>query len=125
MKHLVSEPITACNREAPNDCHREVSNACNREASNDCHREVSNDPELVEGFGREPTLPAAFRWRNETLEIKAVLARRRSTKVDRGDTYLKRHWFDLETSGGRIVTVYYDRAAKRGQPHWWLYAIEE
>jgi hypothetical protein len=79
----------------------------------------------VEGFSHEPSLPTAFHWRNETLAIKSVRDRRRSTKVDRGDTYLKRHWFDLETVDGRVITVYYDRAAKRGHPHWWLYAIEE
>jgi hypothetical protein len=108
-KRFVSEPITPC--------HGEVSNTC--------HGEVSNHPELAEGIGREPALPAAFRWRDQRIAVKRTLRRRRSTKVDRGDTYLKRHWFDVETDDGRIATVYYDRAAKRGQPHWWLYSIED
>lgn len=72
----------------------------------------------------EPQLPAAFRWRGQTLEVKGVLNRGRSTKMDRGDTYLKRHWFEVETGDGRIATLYFDRSAKRGTPHWWLYAIE-
>jgi Family of unknown function (DUF6504) len=73
----------------------------------------------------EPALPAAFRWRDETLEVKTVRKTWRSTKDDRGDTYLKRHWFEFDTTDGRTATVYFDRAAKRRQPHWWIYAIEE
>lgn len=73
----------------------------------------------------EPALPPAFLWRQERIVIAGTVARRRSSKVDRGDTYLKRHWYDLQTGDGRIVTVYYDRAAKRGAPHWWLYSIED
>lgn len=71
----------------------------------------------------EPGLPEAFRWRDEMLEIKAVRKTWRSTREDRGDIYLKRHWFEFETPDNRIATIYYDRAAKRGQPHWWLYTI--
>lgn len=71
----------------------------------------------------QPSLPAAFRWREETLEVITPLSTRRTTKVDRGDTYLKRHWFEFETADGRIATVYYDRAAKRGQARWWLYSL--
>jgi hypothetical protein len=73
----------------------------------------------------EPQLPAAFRWRDQTLQVKNVRARKRSTKVDRGDTYLKRHWFEFDTTDGRIAVVYYDRGSKRGSPHWWLYSIED
>ncbi len=70
-------------------------------------------------------LPPAFAWRDELLEVKAVRNKWRSTKEDRGDVYLKRHWFEFETTGSRIVTVYFDRAAKRGRPRWWLYAIDD
>ena len=94
-KHFVSEPLTA------------------------------RDPGPLETSTQEPQLPAAFIWRDQTLEVRAVRTRRRSTKVDRGDTYLKRHWFEFETGDGRVATVYYDRAAGRGSPHWWLYTIEE
>lgn len=70
-------------------------------------------------------LPPAFHWRDETLEVKTVRKKWRSTKEDRGDMYLKRHWFEFETGEGRIATVYFDRAAKREQPRWWLYALED
>jgi hypothetical protein len=75
--------------------------------------------------GREPPVPRAFLFDGSTLAIDAVLRSWRSTKSDRGDAYLKRHWFELRTTGGQRIEVYYDREARRGAPHWWLYAIEE
>ena len=83
-----------------------------------------------EGFvtpasGSEAPVPRAFRWEDRTLEIVAVLRRWRSTKSDRGDTYLRRHWFELETTGGERIEVYYDREARRGAAVWWLYTIDE
>lgn len=73
----------------------------------------------------EPSLPQEFDWNGERLVVVNVLCTWRSTKTDRGDVYLKRHWFEFALPDGRIATVYFDRAAKPGAPHWWLYAIEE
>lgn len=73
----------------------------------------------------EPSLPAAFTWRGETLQIAALRNTWRSTKTDRGDVYLKRHWFEFEMPDGRVATVYYDRAAKHGSSPWSLYCIED
>ena len=75
--------------------------------------------------GSEPPVPRAFLWEERTLEIESVVRSWRSTKDDRGDTYLKRHWFELRTHEGARIEVYYDRAARRGAPQWWLYAIDE
>jgi hypothetical protein len=75
------------------------------------------------GTANQPDLPAAFRWRDETLEVKILRDAWRSSKTDRGDLYLKRHWFTFETVDGRVATVYFDRSAKRAQPRWSLYAI--
>ncbi|HLI96159.1 MAG TPA: DUF6504 family protein [Candidatus Baltobacteraceae bacterium] len=69
-------------------------------------------------------LPAAFKWRDVLLEVRALRKQWRGTKEDRGDVYLKRHWYEFETTDGRIATVYFDRAAKPGAHRWWLYAIE-
>jgi hypothetical protein len=66
-----------------------------------------------------------FLWRERTLPIAAVLRSWRSTKTDRGDAYLKRHWFELQTAQGHKIEVYYDREARRGAPQWWLYTIDE
>lgn len=75
---------------------------------------------MVQG---EPGLPSAFEWRAETLEIKAVLKVWRSTKEDRGDNYLARHWYEIETTDGRHCTIYFDRQAKAGKHRWWLYTV--
>jgi hypothetical protein len=71
----------------------------------------------------EPALPASFRWHDELLQIDAVRRTWRSTKDDRGDTYLKRHWYEAALSDGRIAVIYFDRGARRGAPRWWLYTI--
>jgi hypothetical protein len=71
----------------------------------------------------EPPLPAAFIWKAETLAVATLLRTWRSTKDDRGDTYLKRHWFEFETPDGSRAVVYFDRGAKRGAARWWLYTI--
>jgi hypothetical protein len=95
QKHFISEPI------------RPVGDAVSTPANN------------------EPALPAAFEWRDEKLEVKATRKTWRTTKTDRGDVYLKRHWYEFETADGRVATVYYDRAAKRGTSPWSLYSIED
>ena len=73
----------------------------------------------------EPAMPAAFRWHDRELRVGRIDATRRGLKNDRGDVYLKRHYFDFITPEGERVTVYFDRQAKPGQPRWWLYAIAE
>jgi len=73
----------------------------------------------------EPDLPAAFRWHDREIRVAELIATRRTAKVDRGDTYVKRHYFDFRSTEGALVTVYFDRQAKRGAARWWLYALEE
>jgi hypothetical protein len=71
----------------------------------------------------EPALPPEFTWRGETLTVARVLREWRSTKDDRGDTYLKRHWFEFETQNRRIATVYFERHPRSNEARWWLYTI--
>ena len=71
----------------------------------------------------EPSLPPAFGWRSERIVVGAVRRTWRSTKVDRGDTYLARHWFEFTTPEGRVAIVYFDRHARRGTAHWTLYSF--
>lgn len=80
---------------------------------------------ITEASGSEPPVPSAFAWEGRTLEISAVLRSWRSSKGDRGDNYLKRHWYELETRDGARIEVYYDREARRGAAPWWLYTISE
>ena len=75
--------------------------------------------------GNEPPVPRAFRWGQRSLSIATVLRSWRSTKSDRGDAYLDRHWFELETTSGAKIEIYYDRHARRGKARWWLYAITD
>jgi hypothetical protein len=71
----------------------------------------------------EPSLPAAFTFEGERLEVRDVRKTWRSTKDDRGDTYVKKHWFEFETGDGRIAVVYFDRGARKNAPRWWLYTL--
>ncbi|HTV73286.1 MAG TPA: DUF6504 family protein [Candidatus Acidoferrales bacterium] len=73
----------------------------------------------------EPALPPEFRWRDEHLVVAAVLRVWRSTKLDRGDAYLARHWFEIRTDDGRKAVIYFDRQARGGKHRWWLYTISE
>jgi hypothetical protein len=71
----------------------------------------------------EPSLPPAFKLDDERLEVRTLRRTWRSTKEDRGDVYLKKHWFEFETADGRIAVVYFDRGARKGAPRWWLYTL--
>lgn len=83
--------------------------------------EPSSASAPIEG---EPQLPPFFTWRAERLEVGALRKTWRTTKNDRGDEYLNRHWFEFDVPGGKVATVYFDRAAKRGTAHWWLFTID-
>lgn len=72
----------------------------------------------------EPSLPPAFRLGDDVLKVAVVRRSWRSTKNDRGDTYLKRHWFEFTTPEGRTAVVYFDRGARRGHRQWYLYTLE-
>lgn len=80
---------------------------------------------LTAPSGSEPPVPQAFRWEDRTLRVTAVLRSWRATKTDRGDAYLKRHCFELQTDSDAKIEVYYDREARRGTAQWRLYAIDE
>jgi len=82
----------------------------------------SFDPSAI-GRG-EPSLPSAFVWGTQTLVVASQLKSWRTTKVDRGDTYVDKHWFDFLTPDGATATVYFHRRALRGQARWWLHTIE-
>jgi hypothetical protein len=71
-----------------------------------------------------PALPSTFSWRADVLEISAVVRVWRSTKTDRGDVYLKRHWYEVSLADSRTAVIYFDRGAKRGAARWWLYSLD-
>jgi hypothetical protein len=75
----------------------------------------------------EPGLPRSFLWRGTRYEIASVEGRRRSTGTDRGDVYVRKHFFDIVTRCGKRMTVFFERnpTNKTARKHrWWLYSIE-
>ncbi len=83
----------------------------------------AGDAFITPASGNEPPVPRVFRWNDRTFEVSTVLRSWRTTKTDRGDVYLKRHWFELETASGEKLEVYFDREARRAAPRWWLYTV--
>lgn len=73
----------------------------------------------------EPALPTAFQWKECTLTVRALVRTWRSTRLDRGDTYVARHWFELDLKNGRRAVVYFERQARRKAARWWLYTIDD
>lgn len=77
-----------------------------------------------------PGLPAAFRWRGQTLVVQAVLRGWRETGPCRhgsGERYVRKHWFEVLTDDGRTVKLYFERQPRRrgGSARWWLYTIAD
>jgi hypothetical protein len=75
----------------------------------------------------EPGLPRSFTWRDTRYEIVAVRATRRSMGRDRGDVYIRKHFYDIVTACGKRMTLYFERnpTNKSARKHrWWLYSIE-
>ena len=83
----------------------------------------TGDGFLTAADGSAPPIPSAFAWKEGEFQVTEVLRSWRSSKNDRGDTYLKRHWFELQTAEGAKIEIYYDREARKGASHWWLYTV--
>jgi hypothetical protein len=84
--------------------------------------ECVDSPALSMG---EPPLPARFSWAADAFAVDTVIRTWRSTKNDRGDDYLARHWYEIRTADCRIAVVYFDRKELRGRPRWWLYTLDD
>jgi uncharacterized protein DUF6504 len=75
----------------------------------------------------EPGLPRVFTWRGERYEVASVTSSWKSHGEDRGDVYVRRHWYDVVTTSGKRMRLYFDRnPGRRGsaRSRWWLYSIE-
>lgn len=73
----------------------------------------------------EPGAPQSFAWRDETYAVAKLLRVWKGTKNDRGDAYVRRHYFEVVLADGRTAVLYFERQAKRDAPRWWLYTIAE
>ncbi|MGB7540097.1 MAG: DUF6504 family protein [Anaerolineales bacterium] len=98
--------------------------------------EFSGQPALIKKAG----CPVAITWRGERFEVTGLLAEwhdysRRGRMADnmtpahaqaamrRGSRGVGRDYFTVRTLGGRIFTIYYDRAPRSASDHsgeWWL-----
>ena len=76
----------------------------------------------------EPGLPRRFYWREHSFEVAQILNRWKTSSRDRGDLYLRRHWFEVVTTSGHRLKLYCQRQApdqRRAKSRWWLYTIRE
>lgn len=74
----------------------------------------------------EPGLPRSFVWRGRRFEVAEVVGRWKTSGRERGELYLRRHWFDVRAASGECMTLYCERQAKnRKNPkaRWWLYKV--
>ncbi|MBI4582331.1 MAG: cytoplasmic protein [Planctomycetes bacterium] len=74
----------------------------------------------------EPGLPADFTWRGRPYTVGRLLATWKTSGLDAGDLYLRRHWYRIQTTTGEQMVLYCERHPRnRGKPkaRWWLYTI--
>jgi len=85
----------------------------------------------VRAMGRgEPGLPKRFTWRRRRYAVAGLLRSWKSSSPEGGrpggDVYLRRHWFEILTDTGDVMTVYCERQArnrKRPKSRWWVYSV--
>ena len=76
----------------------------------------------------EPGVPGRFTWRGREYVVAEVLERWKTSTPDRGEMYLRRHWFRVRTTADQRMTLYCERQTKnRNKPkaRWWLYSVVE
>jgi hypothetical protein len=74
----------------------------------------------------EAGCPREFTWRGTAYCVAELLSSWKSTGKDRGETYLRRHWFKVRCTSGDVMTIYCDRQtqnARKPKSRWWLYTI--
>jgi len=79
----------------------------------------------------EPGLPMEFVWRGRTVKVATVIKIWRETgPCSHGspEQYVRRHWYEVLTTEGEVMKLYFDRQPRRGQPkshRWWLFSVRE
>lgn len=76
----------------------------------------------------EPGLPARFCWRGNQYTVAHIRRRWKSSQREGGvgNLYLRRHWFEVQTTDGHVMTLYCQRQASSAagaKARWWLYTI--
>ena len=76
-----------------------------------------------------PALPGRFRWRETEYTVAEVIKTWKESGPDKGHTaemYLRKHWFEVKTTDGAIMTIYFERQPRSkasAKKRWWLYSI--
>ncbi|MBV8082579.1 MAG: GNAT family N-acetyltransferase [Candidatus Eremiobacteraeota bacterium] len=73
----------------------------------------------------EPGVPRAFTWRGQRYEVLRQRGSSRDMGSDRGDVYVRRHYYGLETTDQLLMTVYFERnpSDRSKRKAWWLYTV--
>src|SRR5580704_8022143 len=73
----------------------------------------------------EPGVPKAFVWRGARFETAHVLSVRRDMGTDRGDVYVRRHYYEIETTDQLRMVLYFERnpSDRTKRKAWWLYTV--
>jgi len=78
----------------------------------------------------EPGLPTGFSWRGQSVDIFEQLGSWKESSREgggAGDLYLRRHYYKLRMSDGRVWTVYFVRQTPRSgsaKNRWFLYTVD-
>ncbi len=77
----------------------------------------------------EPGLPSEFVWRGETVTVVRIRKAWREAGPCRhgsGEQYVRKHWYEVEDAGGRVLKMYFDRNPRGKQARrWCLFSLDE
>jgi hypothetical protein len=77
----------------------------------------------------EPGLPGRFVWNQREYAVAQVLrVWKTSSRGLCGEMYLRRHWYEVQTTSGLRMTLYCERQAKHPKKpmrRWWIYSIDQ
>jgi hypothetical protein len=77
-----------------------------------------------------PGIPRFFTWRGKRYEVLGLIetwtSRERGKGMDRGYTYIRKHFYRIKTTSGEIMTLQFDRKPRgeRGRERWSLFSTE-
>jgi len=77
-----------------------------------------------------PGLPREFLWRGTKFRVTDIRRVWRTTGPCRhgsGEQYVRRYWFEVETSGDQVMKIYFDKGTpgRRKEMGWHLFAVGE
>jgi [ribosomal protein S5]-alanine N-acetyltransferase len=72
-----------------------------------------------------PSAPGSFVWRGQRFEVRRCVAEARGYGEDRGDSYVRRHYFEIETVDALRMRIYFERnpSSRTRSKAWWLYTL--